>query len=252
MIFADSIRDQTKHIMNTFSILFTSKSLLFGFLIIAFNSCEVIEPDLYPDYTGQTGQVTDIEGNVYKTIGIGSQIWMAENLKTTLFNDNSPIPIILNDSIWGHLRSPGYCWYNNDSTINKKLYGALYNFYVVETGLLCPTGWHVPDKSEWNTLESFLGGYKIAGGKLKDYYTPYWSGPNRCLVNNYCFRALPGGQRLNIEGIFLGIGEGGNWWTSTSENNYQAFSRSMSHESTELYINLSNKKRGHSVRCIKD
>jgi len=187
-----------------------------------------------------------------KLFGIGSQIWMTENLKTTLFNDNSPIPNILNDSIWGHLRSPGYCWYNNDSTTNNILYGALYNFYAIETGLLCPTGWHVPNESDWNTLESFLGGNEIAGGKLKDYYTPYWKGPNLCIVNNFGFRALPGGERLNITGIFFGIRERGYWWESTSANNNQAFSRSMSHESKELYRHLTNKKRGNSVRCIKD
>ena len=119
------------------------------FLIITFNSCEVTEPVLNPDYTGQTGQVADIEGNVYKTVGIGSQIWMAENLQTTLLNDNSPMSIIQNDSIWARLNAPAYCWYNNDTIMNKNLYGALYNFYVIETGLLCPTGWHVPDGGEW-------------------------------------------------------------------------------------------------------
>jgi len=238
--------------MNSFSILVTFKSLLLGFLIIAFNSCEVTEPVLNPDYTGQIGQVADVEGNVYKTIGIGSQIWMAENLKTTLFNDNSPIPIILKDSIWAHIRSPAYCWYNNDSTTNKKLYGALYNFYTIETGLLCPTGWHVPDVSEWNTLAAFLGGNEIAGGKLKDYYTPYWKGPNLCIANNFGFRALPGGGRRNITGRFFGIRERGYWWTSRSDNYSQAFSRSMSHESTELDRFLTNKKYGFSIRCIKD
>jgi len=228
------------------------KYLLLGFLILAVYSCQDTEPILYTDYTGQKGQVTDIEGNVYKTVGIGSQIWMSENLKTATFNDNSSIPIILNDSIWGHLKSPGYCWYNNDSSINKRIYGALYNFFVIETGLLCPTGWHVPDESEWNTLESFLGGNKVAAGKLKDYYTSFWIEPNPCLTNNYDFKSLPGGERLNISGRFSGIGENGNWWTNTSESDYHAYSRSMTHESTVLYRYLTNKKRGNNVRCVKD
>jgi len=238
--------------MSFLSILIKLKFSLFGFLLICLYSCEVTEPVVNPDYTGQIDTIFDIEGNAYKTVGIGSQIWMAENLKTTLLNDNTPVPNILYDSIWAHISSPGYCWYNNDSTINKKLYGALYNFYVIETGLICPTGWHVPNESDWNTLESFLGGREIAGGKLKDYYTPFWSEPNPCLANNYSFHALPGGERLNISGRFSGIAESGNWWTSTSESNNQASSRSMSYESKELFRYLTNKKRGISIRCIKD
>lgn len=215
-------------------------------------SCEVTEPVLNPDYTGQIGQIIDIQGNVYKTIGIGSQIWMAENLKTTLFNVNSPIPKVLNDSIWAKLRSPAYCWYNNDSINNKSIYGALYNFYAIETGLLCPTGWHVPDKSEWNTLESFLGGNQIAGGKLKDYYTQYWKDPNPCLVNNFGFTALPGGVRLNFSGRFFEIGERGYWWTKTSQNDNYSYSRSMYYADKSLNTFELNNKRGCSIRCIKD
>jgi uncharacterized protein (TIGR02145 family) len=232
MIFADNRKYQPRQKMKSILYLAAQKYLLLGFITLAFYSCQDNEPILYPDYSGQKGQVTDIEGNVYKTVGIGSQIWMAENLKTTKFNDNSNIPIILNDTIWGHLESPGYCWYNNDSSINKRVYGALYNFFVIETGLLCPSGWHVPDESEWNTLESFLGGKKVAAGKLKDYYTSFWIEPNPCLVNNYNFQSLPGGERLNISGRFSGKGENGNWWTNTSDNDFQAYSRSMSNEST--------------------
>jgi len=196
--------------------------------------------------------VSDIEGYVYNTIGIGSQIWMVENLRTTFLNDSTPITQIFNDSLWTRFRSPGYCWYNNDSIINKNIYGALYNFYTIESGLLCPTGWHVPDESEWNTLAAFLGGNEIAGGKLKDYYTPYWKGPNLCIANNFGFRALPGGEKRIVTGIFFGIRERGYWWTSRSDNYSQAFSRSMSHESTELDRFLTNKKYGFSIRCIKD
>ena len=215
-------------------------------------SCEKNIPSSYPDYNGQKGLIYDIEGNEYKTIGIGSQIWMAENLKTTFFNDGSLIPEVYKDSMWAKLHSPGYCWYNNDSSTNKKVYGALYNFYTIETGSLCPTGWHVPNKSEWNTLESFLGGNETAGGKLKDYNTPYWDEPNPCFVNNYGFSALPGGRRLNYSGRFFEIRESGNWWTSTSKDDFYAYSRSMSNESTDLNRFVYRKNVGCSVRCIKD
>jgi uncharacterized protein (TIGR02145 family) len=238
--------------MSLTSISFKSKSLLLGCLLLGFNTCETNRPDESPDYTGQSGQVADVEGYVYNTIGIGTQIWMTENLKTIHFNDNSPIPKITTDTSWGHLRSPGYCWYSDDSTAYRELYGALYNYYVIETGLLCPIGWHVPDKSDWEKLELFLGGNKIAGGKLKDYFTSYWDEPNPCYENSLGFVALPGGQRLNISGRFAEIGETGNWWTSVSENSYQAISISMTHESTGLFKYSTNKSRGCSVRCIKN
>jgi uncharacterized protein (TIGR02145 family) len=228
------------------------KYLLSGCLLFCFYSCDTSEPILSPDYTGQIGQLTDIQGNVYKTIGIGSQIWMAENLKTTLLNDTSPIPVVINDSIWAKLQSSACCWYNNDSILYKNIYGTLYNFYAIDSGLLCPTGWHVPYDSDWSTLESFLGGSDIAGGKLKDYYTPYWRDPNPCLENNYGFYALPGGERLNYSGNFFQIGESGFWWTKTGKNDFYAYSRSMSYSDKLLRTYEISKKRGCSVRCIKD
>jgi hypothetical protein len=100
--------------MNFLKILIKPISVFFSFLLIFLSCFEVTEPVLNPDYTGQTDTIFDIEGNAYKTIGIGSQIWMAENLKTTTLNNNSPIPGILNDCVWGHLYSPGYCWYKNE------------------------------------------------------------------------------------------------------------------------------------------
>ena len=103
------------------------------------------------------GEVTDIEGNIYKTIQIGTQEWMAENLKTTKYNDNTEIPLITENSNWGSTTTPGYCWVNNDRTTYKNIYGALYNWYTVNTGKLCPTGWHVSTDAEWTTLVNYLG-----------------------------------------------------------------------------------------------
>lgn len=203
------------------------------------------------DYTGLTDSITDIDGNVYRTTGIGTQIWMAQNLKTTRLNDGTLIPLVTNDSLWTYLNSPGYCWYNNDSIINKNVFGALYNYYTVQTGLLCPEGWHVPDESEWERLEKYLGGSEIAGAKLKDYYTFYWSEPNPCLTNRYNFSALPGGKRLTY-GIFQDIGDYGLWWTSSNNTAHFAESISMFHESKGLGIIRSLMREGLSVRCIKN
>jgi uncharacterized protein (TIGR02145 family) len=229
-----------------------SKYLLFGFLVITLNDCDMSEPVLDPDYTGQIGQVTDINGNIYKTVGIGSQIWMAQNLNTTKLNDGTIIPQVTGDTNWIRLKTSGYCWYSNDSSKVMKSYGLLYNFYAVNTSLLCPTGWHVPNELEWDDLASFLGGNEKAGGKLKDYYSNYWAGPNPCYANNYGFKALPGGYRMHITGKFLEIGTKGYWWTSKQENEPKAFIRSMSSENTYLAPYDRFNGDGYSVRCIKD
>jgi uncharacterized protein (TIGR02145 family) len=124
------------------------------------------------------GEVSDIDGNYYKTIQIGSQIWMAENLKTTRYNDGSNIPLVTDNTAWSNLTTPGYCWYNNDAATYKNVYGALYNWYAVNTGKLCPSGWHVPSEYEWTLLVNYLGGVYAAGGKLKETGTTHWYSPN--------------------------------------------------------------------------
>ena len=235
-----------------FSIHTLSKLLLYGVVFVCFYACKEDETKLNPDYTGQVGQITDIQGNTYKTIGIGSQIWMSENLKTRFFNNNSPIPVIMNDSIWAKLQSPGCCWYNNDSIDYRQVYGTLYNFYAVETGLLCPDGWHVPDTFEWSILESYLGGSDIAGGRLKDYNKALWTEPNPCIPNDYQFYALPGGERLNYTGSFFQIRETGFWWTRSLKKDFEAYARTMSHSDKSLGLVLNDTRRGYSVRCIKN
>jgi uncharacterized protein (TIGR02145 family) len=235
-----------------YSIEIISKLLLIGFLTIGFIGCEVSAPVLYPDYTGQIGQISDIQGNVYKTIGIGSQIWMAENLRTTKLNNGSLIPQVESDSIWDFNPHIAFCWYNNDSICNAKIYGALYNFYTVRTELLCPIGWHIPRDSDWTILVDFLGGSEKAGGKLKDYYTSYWSEPNVCLATNYGFAALPGGRRSSYLGRFGAIREQGYWWTCTSKNDFIAYARAMYNNNTSISGFESSYGNGYSVRCIKD
>ncbi|MCJ7448378.1 MAG: fibrobacter succinogenes major paralogous domain-containing protein [Bacteroidales bacterium] len=225
-------------------------------LLIYITGCESFfsEPSkqLGVDYTGQIDTVFDIDANAYKTVGIGSQIWMAQNLRTTRLNDGTLLPQVKADSIWDFNPVPAYCWYKNDSIQNSKIYGSLYNYYTVKTGLLCPAGWHVPMDSEWRTLINLLGGEQKAGGKLKDYYTSYWSDPNVCIVNNYSFAALPGGRRSSYKGEFSNIKDRGFWWTSTSKNDFIAYSRSLYNFSTLISRYESSNGNGYSVRCIKD
>lgn len=153
--------------------------------------------------------IKDIDNNVYKTIMIGTQLWMAENLRTTRLNDGTPVPMVTGNPAWWNSSSPAYCWYA-DNIKNSKIYGALYNWYAVETGKLCPVGWHVPTHNEMSELVSYLGGTEVAGGKLKEAGTKHWIYPNTGADNSSGFTALPGGSRGTTN--FHSLGEYGSWW----------------------------------------
>lgn len=200
------------------------------------------------------GTVTDIEGNSYKTIKIGTQEWMAENLKTTKYNDDTAIPLVTDPTEWLDLSTAAYCWYDNDQTSYQPKYGALYNWYVVETAKLCPTGWHVPDDSEWTILTDYLGGEDIAGGKLKETSSGHWTDPNQGASNESGFTALPGGFK-NFDynqGNFLGIGYLGYWWSATENSSQSAWHRHLYYDASYVINNYVTKRNGYSVRCLKD
>ena len=198
---------------------------------------------------------TDGDGNNYPVIQIGtgksaSQIWMAENLKTTKFKDGTtPIPIVTDNAAWKALCTSAYCWYNNEIS-NKITYGALYNWFTVKTGNLCPTGWHVPTDAEWTTLTDRLGGLDVAGGKLKGTGTAQWISPNKGATNETGFTALPGGYRTLIG--FDAIGYCCKLWSATEYNTNYAKVRYLSNMDSNVYRDNFNKKFGLSVRCIKD
>jgi uncharacterized protein (TIGR02145 family) len=213
---------------------------------------------------GESGTVSDIDGNSYSTIQIGTQIWMAENLKTTLYKDGTAIPLVSPDNEWKLLTTPGYCWYQNNEATNKVLYGALYNWYTVSTGNLCPTGWHVPSVEDWNTLLSYYGG-SAAGDKLKEAGDTYWGsdpwGYNKS-TNESGFSARAGGCRTTAMPIdpnsiaFEDAHYWGHWWTSTSSSSTLAYNVLTGYRWGDISITSSgvntNKKSGQSVRCIKD
>ena len=201
--------------------------------------------------------VTDVDGNVYHTVTIGTQVWMVENLKTTKYNDGTAIPLVTSLTVWASLSAPAYCWYNNEAT-NKSAYGALYNWYTINTGKLCPIGWHVPTKAEWTTLIDYLGGLSIAGNNLKESGTAHWNSPNTGATNSTGFTALPGGN------IFVNsLGQGvesinyfGYWWSSTeyeSGTPGSCWIVLMDYQtSTADNRGVRSKRNGNSVRCIKD
>jgi uncharacterized protein (TIGR02145 family) len=199
----------------------------------------------------RTISLKDIDGNKYKTVTIGTQVWMAENLKTTKYNDGTPIPTVKENDEWAALTTPGFCWYNNDSIDNKKTYGALYNWYTVSTNKLCPTGWHVPSESEWAKITTYLGEVGFAGDKLKESGTTHWRTPNTGATNESGFTALPGGYR-SFEGIFNSIGIYGYWWSSTEYNSKTVLFWNLRYKYDRVYKYNSEKYCGFSVRCIMD
>lgn len=203
-------------------------------------------------------ECTDGDGNDYPVIGTGTgegkspgQIWMAANLKTTKFNDGTLIPHVTDNTEWSKTVSPAYCWYNNDESEYRNVYGALYNWYTVSTGKLCPAGWHVPGDEEWITFITFLGGEKVAGGNLKETGTAHWISPNTDAVNLIGFTAIPGGYRY-INGAFLWIGGYNKLWSSSESNQSEAWLYYISYSQGSIQKSLFIKNHGLSVRCVKD
>ena len=195
--------------------------------------------------------VTDIDGNLYQTVVIGTQIWMAENLKTTHYRDGSAIPLITLNTAWNGLTSGAYCAFNNNIT-NLTIYGALYNWFaVVDTRNICPTGWHIPTDIEWTTLTSFLGGLNIAGGKMKEIGISHWMSPNNGANNYSGFTALGGSLRDYI-GVFGNSGQYGYWWSSTENNTTTALNRKLFNDNSSIAVGVNYKLDGFSARCIKD
>jgi uncharacterized protein (TIGR02145 family) len=200
--------------------------------------------------SGQTEIVTDIEGNIYNTIIIGTQTWMKENLKVTKYKDGTSIPNITKDNDWRGLNTGAYCWYENNISY-KGIYGALYNWFAVNTGNLCPIGWHVPSDAEWTTLTTYLGGVSVAGGKLKEDGDSHWTRGNVGATNETGFTALPGGSRVG-DLVFCGIGSSGIWWGSSDYTYSNAYVRGMMDYSRSVSRASHNKSSGFSVRCLKD
>ncbi|MFW5754653.1 MAG: FISUMP domain-containing protein [Marinilabiliaceae bacterium] len=200
--------------------------------------------------------VSDAEGNEYKSVIIGEQEWMAENLKTNKFNDDTDIPYVDDDNDWVNLETPGYTWYENDENYSDP-YGALYNWYTVETGKLCPDGWRVPTEDDWTELINHLGGVEQAGGKLKDTGTVdggdgLWIDPNEGATNSTGFTGLPGGHRWEDSG-FYDLANQGFWWSSDEgTNSLNAWHFRLHSHFPSVNKQEARKIDGLSVRCIKE
>ena len=205
--------------------------------------------------------VTDIDGNVYQTVKIGNQVWMAENLAVTHYRNGDPIPYVTWG--WQNVSEGALCYYNSDVS-NINIYGFLYNGYAVnDSRNIAPEGWHVPTDEDWKVLEIYLGmsqidvdskGYRGTdeGGKLKEAGTEHWASPNEGATNESGFTALPGGYCDHIFGDFWSMDSSADFWSSTKILRYSLWYRKLSYDQAEIWRMESTLKRGYSIRCIKD
>lgn len=206
--------------------------------------------------------ISDIDGNRYKIVSINDQVWMAENLKTSKYNDGTTIQLATDNSVWNELTSGAYCWYENDSAKYEKKFGKLYNWYIMNDDKICPEGWHVPSDEEWQKLEMYLGMIQNEanqsgnrgeaeniGGKMKESGTMQWLSPNNGANNESGFSGIPGGSRNDSFGF---IDEQGYWWSSTELYSSSAFYRNLISDKAYVFRQATEKRIGMSIRCVQD
>lgn len=228
-------------------------------------ACDKTDELVVDDET--TGYVKDANGNEYKTVKIGSQVWTVENLKTTMYNDGTAIPCVTDGHDWANLTTAAYCNYENLES-NADTYGRLYNWHAVSSGKLAPAGWHVSTDNDWTILQNYLiaNGFNYDGTKVEDKVAKSLCAKTNWAIstntgtpgalsesnNSSGFTAYPGGRRLD-SGQFFYIGEIGSWWCYT-KGSTDAFFRTLSFDKMVLGRNHGNNYRelGFSIRLVKD
>jgi len=246
--------------MQTKNRIWICHLILVEFVLVLANSCKkdgdnnnnnnrgiIFNPNL------TYGTIIDIDENVYKTIKIGTQTWMAENLKTSHYSNGDLIgtttPATLDVTAEA---TPKYQWAYDGNESNAATYGRLYTWFAVtDSRNICPTGWHVPTVEEWEILTEYLGGITVAGGKMKETGTTHWLIPNEGTNNETGFTALPGGERFYF-GPFTFAGEFGSWWSSTEDSSAMASNRGMNYRDRDIFRYYNYKQSGFSVRCLMD
>jgi uncharacterized protein (TIGR02145 family) len=225
--------------------------------------------EVYGSDKSYTTIFADVDDNVYTAVTIGTQVWMKENLKTTKYNDGTSITLVTDDTEWYELTTPSYCWYNNDQSQFGITYGALYNWYTINTGKLCPAGWHVPTDAEWTIMENYLisNGFNYDGTTEGNKYakslaaTILWTSsdqtgavgntdyPEKRNLNG--FTALPGGLR-NERGSFSSLSYDSQWWSASEHYSTDAWFRAIDFEYCGVIRGYHAQKYGKSVRCVRD
>lgn len=209
--------------------------------------------------------LTDIDGNVYKTVVIGEQVWMAENLKVTHYRNGEVIPNVTGGSEWSNVSTGAHCSFDNGG-ININIYGLLYNWYAVnDNRKIAPEGWHIPTDDEWKHLEMHLGmsqteaddiGYRGTdeGGKLKEVGITHWKSPNEGATNSSGFSAVPGGYRYGSSGAFSRMGSSASFWSTTENGSDDTWHRLLYYHVSGVDRSYGNNDEpgGFSVRCIRD
>ncbi len=211
-----------------------------------------------------SGTLVDIDGNEYKTVQIGKQVWMAENLRVTRYSNGTSIPQVTDNAEWlalgNNYTDKAFCYYNNTSA-NAKSFGALYTWAAAMNGKanatgttqgVCPTGWHVPNNEEWDELTTYLGGADVAGGKMKVTGTAFWAPPNTNATNSSGFSAMPTGYRGTVSGAFDGITKSAHYWSSSEGDSNNAWRWVLYHDKGSVGSFKGSLSYGHGVRCVRD
>ena len=200
------------------------------------------------------GTMSDVEGNSYKTITVGDQVWMAENLRTTKYRNGEDIPSITTNSEWIALTSGAYSNYDNETDLDKiATHGSLYNWFAVsDSRNIAPEGWHVATFDEWIQLANSLGGMNVSGGKVKETSNTHWNSPNTGANNTSGFTALPSGRREYTDGSFINTGFNGFWWSSSAYNPDYSWYFQLNYDTENIIEANFHKQYGFSVRCVQD
>ena len=229
--------------------------LLTALFLLLISGCDKDNPE--PDPAEETNELFDIDGNRYTMVTIGEQVWMIENLRTTRYNDEEPIALIEDNEHWSNLQEGAYCWYDNEKESYMESYGALYSRDAAKSGKLCPTGWQVPGKEDWEELVDFLGGdylsptYDHPGYVLKDTTDIYWKEENMIFATNETGWTGRGGGMRSANGNFIELRETGNWWSSEDHWKYDTWGRRLGYNHGHL-LNIGDENDlGFSVRCIQ-
>jgi uncharacterized protein (TIGR02145 family) len=202
------------------------------------------------DGDGGSNNVIDIDGNGYRTVRIGNQEWMAENLRVVHYRNGEAITLVTDNSAWTSQSTGALCWYNNDEAANKIPYGAIYNWYAMnDSRKICPSGWHVPNDAEWNTMLNYCGGPSVAGGVMKAALL--WNPPNTGASNTFGFSSFPSGYRSGDDGGFYNLGIAAGGWSSTDHGSY-GWGFNPTNASAAVSSGTVGKTYGLGVRCIRD